>query len=59
LRRPRRYPRDLRLSSIADQIQVIEDEMWRTDDVVNAAKARTARSLIVDIALGEPRERTI
>ncbi|MDQ2787976.1 MAG: hypothetical protein M3Y58_23600 [Chloroflexota bacterium] len=49
--RPQRYPKDRRLSRIADQLQVIEEEL--TDgDPPNAERLRKARGLVVDVAMG-------
>jgi hypothetical protein len=50
--RPRRYPRDARLSSIVDQIQAIEDELREAGDDANAARMALARCSVVDVARG-------
>jgi hypothetical protein len=50
--RPRRYPRDARLSDLVDRLQAIEEEMLATGDLPNAERAGAARLLIVDMAMG-------
>ena len=52
--RPKRYPRDPRLSSIVDQLQAMEDEL-AADDWPNADRLRQARNLVVDVAMGVKR----
>lgn len=52
--RPKRYPRDPRLSSMADQLQAMEEEL-AADDWPNADRLRQARNLIVDVAMGVKR----
>jgi hypothetical protein len=49
--RPRRYPRDTRLSSIVDQLLVIEEELAATDEP-NMMRILAARHLIEDVAIG-------
>ena len=50
--RPRRYPRDRRLSSLVDQLLVLEEELGQAGDVPNAERLRHARSLVADVAMG-------
>jgi hypothetical protein len=50
--RPRRYPRDPRLSSIVDQLQAIEDALRQDGDDTNAARLALARGNVLDVARG-------
>jgi hypothetical protein len=53
--RPKRYPRDARLSQIVDEIQVIEDELRGAGDYANALRMSHARMLVADVAMGVKR----
>jgi hypothetical protein len=52
--RPLRYPRDKRLSSIVDQLLLIEEELAATDEL-NMTRILAARHLIEDVAMGVKR----
>jgi hypothetical protein len=53
--RPRRYPRDPRLSSLVDQLQAMEDELRTAGDNPNAERMAGARCLVTAVALGVKR----
>jgi hypothetical protein len=50
--RPRRYPHDPRLSSIVDQLVVLQESLEDRGDYENAIRIQHARLYVVEVALG-------